>query len=252
MMATHGFIILYDLVCSIIIILALLTARAIWRNYKTAHQIASLMLFIYIILIFVAYLEQALVMTLSHLGILITGSVVSRTLTGICCTVGNGVAAAVAIIFAILILKPKHAKAFCIPPLVVATAHCLIWAIFGVTQQPVGGEIVEWFPSLPLKGSMIAVAVMAFIPAILFFVYGMNIPTFRQEVGGLTLSIGFLILGYFVFISDNFAIAPPILYRRICIALGVFVVYLGFTTPRWYLNLLKRVELGVKKELKVG
>jgi hypothetical protein len=242
------FIILYVLVCSIIIILALLISRVIWRNYKTTHQTASLMLFIYMILIFVAYLEQALVMSLTHLRVLIAGSLATEMLSGICFTVGTGVAAAVATIFAILVLKPKHTKAFCIPPLVVALAHCLIWGIFGEILLPVGGGVVEWFPSLPLKGSTIAIAVMAFVPAALFLVYGISVPGFRQSVSGITLATGFLILGCFVFIFDNFSITPPpILYRRILIALGVFVVYLGFSTPRWYLKLLRREKSVLKK-----
>jgi hypothetical protein len=205
------------------------------------------MLFIYTIWFVVAYSEEALIVSLTNTGILISGSQVHMMLTGICFTVGIGIAAAAVTIFAILTLKPKHTKAFCIPPILVGSLHCLLWAIFGETLQPVGGLIPEWIPSPPVMGSMIAIAIMAFVPALLFLVYGIKIPTFRQKVSGITLAIGFLILGYFVFISDAFSIAPFILYRGICIALGIFIVYLGFITPRWYLKLLKRKKPAIKE-----
>jgi hypothetical protein len=162
---------------------------------------------------------------------------------------GAGVAAAAATLFAILTLKPRHMKFFCSLPVTVAVVHCLMFGIFGEILLLVGEGFVEWFPSTPLKVSMIIVAMMAFVPALLSFVYGMSVQTFRQKVSGLTLTIGLLMLAYFTFVSDNFSIAPALLYRRICITVGIFVVYLGFATPGWYLKLIKRIALGVKKEL---
>ncbi|HIH96453.1 MAG TPA: hypothetical protein HA348_03045 [Thermoplasmata archaeon] len=241
------FAILRVLVNLIIVVLTLLIARTIWGNYKTTHQTASLMLFIYMILLFVAYSEQALIVILKYKKIIMVGSQAHLMLSGICFIVGTGIAAAAATVFAILILRPRHTKVFCIPPILMAIAHSLIWAIFGQTPLPAGKGVVEWFPSLPLKGSVIAMAIMAFVPAVFFLVYGIKTPTFRQKVSGITLGIGFLTLGYFVFISDNFSIAPSILYRRICIALGVFVVYLGFVTPRWYLKLLRKERATIEE-----
>ena len=243
------YVMVYDSLCSVIIFLSILTAIVIWRNYKISHQKASLMLFVFMIWLAIAYLEQAVVMTLTHQGTLIVGSKAHMMLSGICFTMGAGVAAAAATLFAILTLKPRHMKFFCALPVAVAVVHCLIFGIFGEIILPAGEGLVEWFPSAPLKISMIAVAIMAFVPAFLFFVYGMSVQTFRQKVSGLTLTIGLLMLAYFTFVSDNFSIAPTLLYRRICITAGIFVVYLGFATPRWYLKLIKRIELGVKKEL---
>jgi hypothetical protein len=205
------------------------------------------MLLVFMIWFIIAYSEQTMVVTLPYFDLLTTGSRTHMMMTGICFTVGSGVAAAAATLFAILTLKPRHMKFFCTLPVAVAVVHIVLWALFGETPLMTASGIVEWFPSPQVVGSMIAVAIMAFVPAILFLVYGMNIHTFRQKVSGITLGAGFLILAFFVFVSDNFSLAPPIMCRGLCIAGGIFVVYLGFTTPRWYLNLIKRVELGIKK-----
>ncbi|HIH98123.1 MAG TPA: hypothetical protein HA346_03850 [Thermoplasmata archaeon] len=234
----------------IIIALSLLITIEIWRNYKMSHHRASIMLLVFMIWFVVAYSEQVAVVFLTRSEILESGSQIHRMMTGTCFTVGAGVAAAAATLFAILTLKPRHMKFFCALPVAVAVVHFLLWAIFGEIQLQEIRGLAEWVPSSPLKGSTIVIAIMAFVPAILFLVYGMSIHTFRQKVSGITLGAGFLILAFFVFVSDNFSLAPSILYRRICIAAGIFTMYLGFITPKWYLNLVKKGELAIKAELK--
>jgi hypothetical protein len=229
----------YDLTCALIVILAVLTGLKILQGYRQTKSKASLALFVFVIWFAVAYLEQALVMSLTSSGVVELGSRVPRLLSGICFTTGSGIAAAGGATFAILSLGIRRAKLLVGIFWGIAACHASIYFVFGENLVETTANIYEWVPSAELQTTLILVCLLAFVPAFLFLAYGLKVRSSGERVRGITLGLGFLVLGFFTFVTDNFSIVPPPIFaRRIFIAAGIFLVYLGMIAPRWYLKML--------------
>jgi predicted neutral ceramidase superfamily lipid hydrolase len=226
----------------IIIALSLALLFEVLKRVKESGTKVILPLLIFVAWIAIAYTEQTLTVFLTDLEIVLEGSTQHRLLTGLCFTVGSSIAAACVAIFAIRVLKPKKSGIYSTSVIVVAMAFILLWIFFGEMNLEKVWGVAEWTPSPQLAAIMGLVAAMSFIPPILFFSYGVMSKTPVQKLNGYTLSTGFFILAYFIFVSDNYSTVPPIVIRRICIAIGMFIVYLGFTLPGWYLSLVKRFQ----------
>jgi hypothetical protein len=174
-------------------------------------------------------------------GIVESESQIHRILSGVTFIAGANVAACSAILFSIFILKPKISK-WKVAPIVVFvivnTLVCLLWGVLGegMTMEE------EWVAkALPLRISFGIVAGMGFAPSLVFLAYATNVQGFSQKTGGYTLSVGFIMLGYFTFLSDIFGIAPELVIRRIGVAVGMVFVHLGFFIPPWYLDFARRL-----------
>ena len=180
-------------------------------------------------------------MVLINAGAIESGSQIHRILSGTVFMMGANIAACSAIIYSVFVLNPKISNRRVIPLAVFMVLNALIVLVWGILR---GGMATygEWVAeTLPVKISFGIIAGMGFVPSLLFLAYGANARGFSQKLGGFTLSAGFLILGYFAFLSDIFGIAPELIVRRIGVAVGMVFVYLGFFTPHWYLDLAKKL-----------
>jgi hypothetical protein len=249
-----GFFFKFVFLRIIVVILAILTAAEIGRTYKKTRYRSNLVLFIFVAWIAIAYFEQVVVLTLPRFGLLEPGGQVHRMLTATFFTAGSGIAGACAALFAINTIKPRKGKLLSAVVIAIALIHIIITAIRGEEYIMTSVDVGEWFPPAELAVSLVLVAIMAFSPGVILFAFGSVSKSAKQKISGFTLGIGFIVLAFFVFVFDQFSIQlPTLIFRGVFISIGVLLIYLGFTLPRWYLNgvlnLVRRKEAkGTKEE----
>lgn len=197
-----------------------------YRRYKDNLNRASLFLLLFQLLFTVTYLFQFLIPILydPDVALLEKGSYIHSSLSGITFTLFVSFEVLFMSLFSFDVYDPKLTKYLSAVPVSIVIIYNYVYFRYGQVLRSFDG-FNEWVPSPQLQLMTEILAVLSFLPALIFLIYAIRMRG-REKKRGALLSVGFFILAVFVYVLDNLAIQPPnIIIRRLFVLFGLLVIW---------------------------
>jgi hypothetical protein len=142
-------------------------------------------------------------------------------------------------LFALSFLKSKHRKIWSLLLTCLTGLYVIILSFYPPVCLEVRPGVWEWILEGLTAKYVYACLIMAFVPVFLFLFYSVLVKGKIKKISGYFLSVGFLMIAFLTYVSEQFGIFPPIGIRRVLITIALILVYFGFTMPVWLIKALK-------------
>jgi hypothetical protein len=209
----------------IVLVSSVMTAE-FSRRYKDNLNRSSLFLLLFQLLFTVTYLFQFLIPILYDpaVALLEKGSYIHSSLSGLTFTLFASFEVLFMSLFSFDVYNPKLTKYLSAIPASIVLIYTYVYFRYGQVLRSFDG-FSEWVSSPQLQLMTEILAVLSFLPALIFLMYALKMRG-REKRRGALLSAGFFILAVFVYVLDNLAIQPPnIIIRRLFVLFGLLVIW---------------------------
>jgi hypothetical protein len=232
---------LYELViihaCTLVVIaVSLVLGYELWKRYRNTLLTSSLLIFLYVISIAATYAaiflfrfptpEKNLVQT--------TGMLIPAIGIG-----GLGVIPYPGALFSIYLIEPRGKKVWIALVSAIEALYLVALIFYPPAHVEVRTGVFEWIATGAAASMTYLTLIIAAVPVILFSAFSIKSMDRRNRAKGIMLTLSFAMLAFFVTICDGIGGYVSIGARRVCIAIAVILLYLGFVMPSWLSRILK-------------
>ena len=232
---------LYELViihaCTLVVIaVSLVLGYELWKRYRNTLLTSSLLIFLYVVSIALTYIaiflfrfptpERNIVQT--------TGILIPVIGIG-----GLGFIPYPGALFSIYVIEPRGKKVWIALVSAIEAMYILALIFYPPAHVEVRTGVFEWVATGAAATMTYLTLIIAAVPVILFSAFAVKSKDRRNMAKGIMLTVSFAMLALCVTICDGIGGYVPIGTRRVCIAIAVILLYLGFVMPSWLSRILK-------------
>jgi magnesium-transporting ATPase (P-type) len=223
--------------CTLIVIaVSLMLGYELWKRYRNTLLTSSLLIFLYVMSIAVTYITILLFRFPTPEENLVQSTGILIPAIGIG---GLGFIPYPGALFSIYVIEPRGKKAWIVLVSVIEAAYILALIFYPPVYVEVRAGAFEWVATNAAATMTYLTLIIAAVPVVLFAVFSAKSKDKQSRAKGIMLAVSFAMLAFFVTVCDGIGGYVPIGIRRVCIAIAVILLYLGFIMPSWLSRILK-------------
>jgi len=223
-------------VCTlIVIVVSVVLGRELWKRYRNNLLTSSLLIFLYVLSIAVTYIAIFLFRfpTPDRNLVQSTGILIPAIGIG-----GLGFIPYPGALFSIYLVEPRGKKVWITIVSVIEALYVMSLIFLPPACVEVRAGVFEWVVIGMAANTTYLTLIIAAVPVILFLAFSFKSRDRRNRAKGIMLALSFAMLAFLVTLCDGIGGYVPIGIRRVFIALGVIILYLGFVMPSWLSKIL--------------